>query len=149
MTEQTIEGRLKEIPGPWNDEPNRVEFEHAGHPCLMVRGPCGHWCGYAAVPPGHPWHGLDWSDERLTARAHGGITYSRKCQGDVCHVAKSGEPDDVWWIGFDCAHSGDLVPTTFALLKDARWHQGDVYRGVDYVMAECRRLAEQCVEAAR
>lgn len=32
-------------PGPWQDEPDRVEWEHAGLPCLMVRSrDLGQWC---------------------------------------------------------------------------------------------------------
>ena len=39
--------------GPWDDEPDRVDFEHAGFPCLLLRNPrLGQWCGYVAVPPG-------------------------------------------------------------------------------------------------
>ncbi len=57
----------------------------------------GHWCGYAAIEPGHPWHGRHYDD--VPAEAHGGLTYSDRCTGSVCHVPKPGEPDDVWWIG--------------------------------------------------
>ena len=49
-------------PGPWDGEPDRVEFKHAGLPCLLLRGPSGAWCGYAAVAPGHALHGVDYSD---------------------------------------------------------------------------------------
>lgn len=24
-------------PGPWDDEPDRVEFQHVGFPCLILR----------------------------------------------------------------------------------------------------------------
>ena len=49
--------------GPWDDEPDRVDFEAAGMSCLLARGPTGAWCGYVAVPPGHLLHGLDCSEE--------------------------------------------------------------------------------------
>lgn len=91
--------------GPWHAEPDRVEWEHAGLPCLAVRGPAGAWCGYAAVPPAHPLHGK--STEDIDVEVHGGLTYANRCQGHICHVPKPGEPDDVYWFGFDCAHSGD------------------------------------------
>lgn len=48
--------------GPWQKEPDRMEWEHKGLPCLIVRGPVGAWCGYVAVPPSHPWHGIGYSD---------------------------------------------------------------------------------------
>jgi hypothetical protein len=47
--------------GPWMTEPDRVEWRHAGLPCLALRNQMGVWCGYAAVPPGHPWHGVHYS----------------------------------------------------------------------------------------
>lgn len=48
-------------PGPWDREPDRFEWEHAGLPCMLIRGPVGSWCGYAAVVPGHPMFGKDYS----------------------------------------------------------------------------------------
>lgn len=42
--------------GPWEGEDDRVEFEHAGLKCLVLRGPMGSWCGYVAVPMDHPWY---------------------------------------------------------------------------------------------
>jgi len=77
--------------GPWKTEPDRVEFEHAGLPCLMLRNDMGAWCGYAAVPPGHPLHGHDYRIPDV--RAHRGLNYAAACSGEICHVAKPGEPD--------------------------------------------------------
>lgn len=52
--------------GPWEHEPDRVEFLHRGVPCLMLRNDhFGNWNGYAGVEPGHPWHGLDRDDDLL------------------------------------------------------------------------------------
>lgn len=129
-------------PGPWQDEPDRVEFEHLGFPCLMVRQKShGGWCGYVAVPPGHPWHGAGYD---LDVEIHGGITYGEKCAGEICHVPKPGEPDDVWWLGFDCAHAWDFSPA-----RDRTWPRfGDeVYRTAAYVRGQCARLAEQAKTA--
>src|SRR5688572_11433893 len=95
--------------GPWQTEPDRVEFEHAGLPCLMSRHPTlGHWCGYVAVPPGHPMHGKEY--DSVEVDVHGGLTYGSACRGHICHVPKPGEPDDVFWFGFDCGHAGDYGP---------------------------------------
>ncbi|MDQ5841188.1 MAG: hypothetical protein M3537_08625 [Chloroflexota bacterium] len=67
--------------GPWHDEPDRVEWvTAAGLPGLIVRGPAGALCGYAAVPPGHPYHGADYSD--LEVEVHGGLTYGAPCMED-------------------------------------------------------------------
>lgn len=136
--------------GPWTAEPDRVEFEHKGFPCLMTRGPTGHWCGYVAVAPGHPWHKKTGS--KLRIRVHGGITYTRECHGHVCHVPKPGEPDNVWWVGFDCAHWGDRRPedsrqgSAMEQLLGDGWcfmREAHAYRDVAYVKAECESLAGQ------
>jgi hypothetical protein len=144
--------------GPWIEEPDRVEWRAHGLPCLLVRamysgGGGGQWCGYVGVPPGHPWHGRALDDEvGHDIDVHGGVTYAAPCQGAVCHVPAPGEPDDVWWLGFDAAHAFDLQPGTRKLLADldmpADLRRGDTYRDVAYMRAECERLAEQAVRAA-
>jgi hypothetical protein len=139
-------------PGPWQEEPDRIEFQHAGLPCLMVRHDRGgHWCGYAAVPPGHPLHGKSYDDADV--EAHGGLTYAKKCEGEICHVPAPGEPDDVWWFGFDCAHAGDFapgheatmmsIPAIVKLRSKNPFIRDDVYRDMRYVRDQTERLAEQ------
>jgi hypothetical protein len=125
--------KLKAIPGPWNDEPNREEFKHAGLDCLLLRGPMGAWCGYAAVKPGHKLYKKPYSEADV--RVHGGITYAEECQGEICHETE--EEDKVWWFGFDCAHAFDLVP----LMPFKQDHS--IYRDIAYVRDETKRLAEQ------
>lgn len=143
-------------PGPWQDEPDRLEFEHVGLPCLIVRSSrSGVLCGYVAVPPGHPWHGKNFGD--VDGDVHGGLTYSAKCAGRICHVPKPGEPDDVWWLGFDCSHLYDVRPGDAALFASLpqyataaalmRAEPGSVYRTMPYVRGECARLAEQAKAA--
>lgn len=132
-------------PGPWQTEPDRVEFEAEGYPCLITRHQTlGTLCGYVAVPPGHPLHGKDPFDDRLSLNAHGGVNYGSLCSGHICHVPKPGEPDDVWWFGFDCGHAGDLSPgtqiTSFFPLND------QVYRDIAYVRGQCEWLAHQLKE---
>lgn len=137
--------------GPWKDEPDRKEWRHLGLPCLMVRQKNhGAWCGYVAVPPGHPLHGVHYDE--CDVSVHGGLTYSDKCHGRVCHVPAPGEPDDVWWLGFDCAHCGDRTP---AADLSPEWYDfgstdlRDVYRTASWVEAEVNRLAGQILAAAR
>jgi hypothetical protein len=138
-------------PGPWQDEPDRVEFRHAGLPCLMNRNRMGVWCGYVAVPPGHPLHGKHYGDVEVDV--HGGrLTYSDVCQGEICHVPAPGQPDDVFWFGFDCAHAMDLVPGIDKVLADIghprpSFMMGDVYRDMAYVRREVESLAEQLARA--
>ncbi len=117
----------------------RELFHHLGLPCLIRTNQWGAWCGYVAVPPEHPWYGKSWGD--IDADVHGGGTYAETCNDIVCHVAVTGEPDNVWWIGFDCAHAGDLVPG-LPHMPD------DVYRDRGYVVSQVERLASQAVTAA-
>lgn len=143
--------------GPWLSEPDRVDFTHAGLPCLLLRGPFGAWCGYVAVLPGHPWHGLGYSqciekhdhDDEWSCydhcpgskvSVHGGLTYAGPCRPPICHVPAAGESDDVWWFGFDCSHAYDYVPR-LAMLGSSGL--ADVYRDLAYVRYEAEQLAEQ------
>src|SRR6476646_948456 len=95
--------------GPWQSEPDRVEFVHAGFACLLLRNPrIGQLCGYVGVPREHPAYGRDYNG--VDVEVHGGLTYANKCQGYVCHVPADGMPEDVWWLGFDAGHAWDLTP---------------------------------------
>jgi hypothetical protein len=128
--------------GPWDGEPDRVEFRAHGFPCLIQRnGGMGNLCGYVGVPPGHPWREGGDPDDMMTV--HGGITYTSKCSGVICHVPEPGESDDVVWFGFDCAHGGDVIPAYEVTVLP-----GDEYRTIEYVRRECERLAAQA-KAAR
>lgn len=131
--------------GPWQTEPDRVEWDHAGLPCLALRNHWGNWCGYAAVPPGHPLHGQDY--DSVDVDVHGSLTYADRCDGPICHVPKPGEPDDVWWFGFDCGHCFDVMPAMDARAlarHEAPLHFPNAsYKTLDYVQAETNRLAEQ------
>jgi len=147
----------------------------------------GAWCGYVAVPPGHPWHGVHYNEcvkgcatvepkpieqigdvpvpdsiqkahmERkhfacretfqsdhtpeLIINVHGGLTYSDFCSGHICHVPKPGEPDNVFWFGFDCSHGGDVIPSFREF--DFKALMGETYKDVAYVRAQVEHLAGQ------
>jgi hypothetical protein len=76
---------------------------------------------------------------------HGGLTFSDGCDHGndpsrgICHLPGPGEPDDVWWFGFDCAHAGDLCPK---YERRMQFH-GDVYRPQAYVEGQIASLAQQ------
>jgi hypothetical protein len=156
--------------GPWDEEPDRVEWrvpEFPGLACLAVRGPMGSWCGYVGVPPGHPAHGVPVQEIDGTVDVHGGITYAAPCQVEsgrgaealICHVPQPGESDDVWWLGFDCGHAWDVSPELDARLRlqgskalseamaelDEQYeHRGrTTYKPIAFVRAEVESLARQ------
>lgn len=127
-------------PGPWMDEPDKLQWtdEETGLPCLIVRNRMGALCGYVAVSEGHPDYRKPYDD--VPVDVHGGLSYADECQGSICHVPEPGKPDNVWWLGFDCAHGGDLTPSS----RDLGFSfDGDQYRDLAYVQSECRQLAAQ------
>lgn len=154
---EPIIDRSKWGSGPWDAEPDRVDFEHAGFACLLLRHPrMGHWCGYVGVPSNHAAYGKGYNDVEVDV--HGGLTYANQCSGRICHVPSPGMPDDVWWLGFDCAHAGDFSPSSNQFHGAYPWpieqydHEAstanpdwriDKYRTVDWVRGETERLADQ------
>lgn len=128
--------------GEWDAEPDKKQWSDpdTGLPCLIVRGPSGALCGYVGLPSEHRFHGMDYDHVGGDIDVHGGLTFAGSCQeaeDGICHVPSPGEPDNVWWLGFDCAHLWDLTP---AYGRDCT---GDTYRAIPYVMRECRKLAKQ------
>jgi hypothetical protein len=130
----------------WTTEPNCKHWIDltTGLDCLIVRNSVGTLCGYVGVPNTHPWYGME--HDEVNADCHGGLTFSSKCNAHICHdehtetIANA----DVWWLGFDCGHSGDLSPGSLQY----GFHTSGVYRNIAYVEAECKKLALQIQEAA-
>lgn len=147
--------------GPWLHEPDKVQWldEATGLPCIIKRGPMGVWCGYVGVSSDHPAYLAKYDDVQV--EVHGGLTFAGPCQpheeGDeahaICHVVEEGEDDAVWWLGFDCGHSMDLIPRMDADNRrryeetgDELWNSrvfSNVYRDQAYVANEVRELAGQ------
>lgn len=98
--------------------------------CRVVLTTMGHFCGYVGVEPGHPLFGMGYSEHvpelsEMLQEAMAGtvgdrgilaIAFADKnnasmdlvfdVHGSVTFAGKMDE-DQVWWIGFDCAHYGD------------------------------------------
>jgi hypothetical protein len=141
-------------PGPWDQEPDKLNWKtEVGLDGMIVRNGMGALCGYVAVPNGHPLYGVGYSDgdypDSPEGRfdVHGGLTYSARCAGHICHVPEPGEPDDVWWFGFDCNHSQDFAPSETNYRSALRYADfagyGGAYRDIAYVRAEVESLARQ------
>lgn len=96
--------------GEWVEEPDWIVIEYLGYEAVVYRvmeayfG--GHLCGYVKIPEDHPLF-----KSCIDLDCHGGISYN--------------ECNEEHWVGFDCAHSGDLVPTS-ALLKKQRQEAGEL-----------------------
>jgi hypothetical protein len=84
-------------------------------------------CGYVGVEKDSGYYGVENTDIDEYLTVHGGVTFSS-------HL--NGLPENIWWIGYDCAHSGDLVKWTDS------WSKG-VERSLKYCVKECESLALQ------
>lgn len=148
----------------WDSEPDKVHWKDSatGMDCLAVRSPTrGNWCGYVAVREGHPAFGKDYGEARRAdgdyLEAHGGLTFSGFCdphegagpERGICHVPYPGDPDHVWWLGFDCAHAWDYSPDDLKRSAEGYpWTIGhdQQYRTLNFVKRECAQLAAQLAE---
>lgn len=116
-------------------EGNEKDFEYNGYKCRVRRVGVpysGHLCGYIEIPVGHQLHGLDYDaieahyDYELPA--HCGLTYS-------------GEVEGIHWIGFDCAHSGDLSPMYLEGFDRFR-SEMDTYKDMTYVENNIKEIVD-------
>lgn len=111
--------------------------EHCGYKWRILQmGENGWLCGYVGLPKGHPLAGKDYGEiyEMHDVECHGGLTY--------CEPGDGGRfQSGLWWIGFDCAHSGDYIPAFDR--KDEGPRDYETHKDADYVEAECIKLATQ------
>lgn len=114
--------------GPWDTEPDETKWVDpvTSLVCLLRRNNGGAWCGYVGLPTDHPWHGVDYNDIP-SAPVHGGVTYMDGI-----------DESDLWFVGFDCTHSGDLAPDP---RFQTSWRNG-VYRDEAYATAQVVGLAQ-------
>lgn len=142
--------------GPWQNEPDKIQFldEETGYDCLIVRNMSGALCGYVGVPAGHKYHGIHYDGVHLDEDPHGGLTFSDSCRHGadestgICHVPQNGD-DNVWWLGFDCAHLGDKMPAHDVITKAFEMTPYRcVYRDRAYVENEIKNLARELKKTA-
>ena len=143
--------------GEWIEEPDQVNFEYEEIKCKIKRiffpdgrkqedgtyhifG--GHLCGYISIPKNHKFFGKNFYD--IEIEVHGGLTYANI-------------EEDEFWIGFDCAHSMDYVPSMEFLRKkyisdlimpipeEYKDHPlfKPIYRNIFFCIQECKSMADQ------
>lgn len=140
MSEDHFVDRTGWPSGPWDDEPDKVEWwldDPPGYLGLIMRNEMGALCGYVGLPPGHSGHGIPWSNNVVLSSmsVHGAVTYS----GPYMTEGR------VWWlVGFDCLHFQDDAPGMMmvAARVGRRLMLGE-YRTIEYVRAEVVSLAVQ------
>ena len=107
--------------GPWHHEPDLLMWQHAGRLCLIRRTFLGHLCGYVQAAK------MDYNEPAVDV--HGGLTF-----GDEWP-----EWPGIFWLGFNCAQEGDLLPVSIC-------HEGETYRNLAYVIAQTEGLARQLMK---
>lgn len=85
-----------------------------------------HPCIYVAIPEGHPWHGLNYSDVAMDIEPHFGLTFS----------GQLAECDHQWCIGWDYAHCDDCY---YPVLQGKKWT-------TEELIIEAHRAIEQFPE---
>ena len=133
--------------GPWHAEPDRVELEQDGIPCLLLRGPMGAWCGYVGLPREHSWARADlitgghptspWPEHAPE------ITYQKRSPPTNAPPGHATECEQ--WIGFSCVTPGGSTLEIQALL-DGSGPPHD-YRELARAEEEIRCLARLVLDA--
>lgn len=150
MKEQHIFSKEEKIEwfgkGEWADEPDLVEFDYKGFLCKVLRTleSSGHLCGYVSIPFDHPSYNIDYDD--IDLEVHGGLTFSQLFS------------DNSYWIGFDCAHSGDCCPSIEKFKKESDFERYPIpeqykhfsmfnptYKNINYCIEECKKMVEQLI----
>lgn len=80
-----------------------------------------HRCGYVGFEKNHWAYKSQYDYFIWSVPVHGGLTFA----GDLPELDKN-----LWWLGFDCAHSGDKT----------RWNEG-IERTLDFCISECEDLS--------
>ena len=140
--------------GDWLDEPDQIQFEYKGFLCLIdriiIKEPYalveayfgGHLCGYIFLPSDHPLYGKNFDEIDLD------------CWRGITHAEESTHG---WKIGFDCAHSSDIVPSMLKLRTDGILQHiydtqkefiesplfSPTYKNVSFCIKQCKSLATQ------
>ena len=130
-------------------------FHYRGFQCCVIFQDLGHRCGYVKIPYWHPAYEKNWDE--LDIKCHGGITYADHSLLGKTHTFG-------WWIGFDCAHFGDIPDVQSAIkyfnegdeeqrktlnflynLDKGQENFGSV-KTLDYCIQQCRSIVDQLME---
>jgi hypothetical protein len=137
--------------GEWMDEPDEVNFEYKGFLCQIRRQIAkesvifgeayfgGYLTGYVYIPQTHPLYKKSCSE----INCWGGITFSDQNQWQP----------EYWKIGFDCAHSQDLIPTSLKRESESKKYMfiyiperylfKKTYKNMSFCVKQCKLIAKQ------
>lgn len=127
------------------DAEDYIAFEYKGYQCRILKQSwsgkenyflmgmdsysTSYYCGYVAVPKGHPFSQKNRLDLALSLSVHRGITFSQMIT-PKSQILNDLEGEFV--IGFDCKHFGDTIEKCNA----------------EYVRKELKSLVDQLIKAA-
>lgn len=122
----------------FKEEGNIRKIEYRGMRGVILRirpESSGHLCGYVKISKGKSKPHYDEYNSK-GIEVHGGLTFS----GELPEM-------EGYWIGFDCAHSGDLMPMSQG--RDLWESLGYTYKDMSYVEGELRHLIDQVKELSQ
>lgn len=148
--------RLDLPEGEWLNEPDVIFWTSKDNNliCSIVRNvPYGILCGYVGLGSKHPLHGKDDPYKGL-------ISLGKFSSLDIPDdVMKDLIDENLWWLGFDCMHSGDLIPKMQTMLEEFNKYlpeskqfdfknsqfgpKNATYKNVEFVMKKCEIYANQ------
>lgn len=102
--------------------------------CEIKRQQWGAFCGYVGLPSGAGFEALAIHKLEGALSCHGGITFTEKTLSDCSSDGV------ILWVGFDCAHSDDLMPV---VNKDHIYSKGASYKTITFVIQELHDLVAQ------
>lgn len=137
--------------GEWVEEPDEVLFTYKDYECKVLRilqqeesNPLhffgGYLCGYIRIPNTHPYHHRIF--EKMEIDCHGGLTFGCVSIGH--------------WVGFDCAHFLDYVPSLEKMIRSdldlsiyTSYRMNRHYRNIKFCIKECKNIVDQLEEKAK
>lgn len=122
---------------PWESEPDLVTYNLGRYYCLIRRHPSlKHLCGYVGVIKSHPYYEKEYHSIEIDV--HGGLTFSDFIE----------EYPGYWFLGFDCAHLGDFIPSDLGFFQNMNAmieprKRYEYYRTISYVGKELENMVYQ------
>jgi|GEM_PF-1567977 len=143
-------------PGAWHNEPDEEFYFERGYPCLILRKEnTGHLCGYVGILKqeseqyridktincfGVTLH-KEFDYDAVPIDANGGITFFGRFDRFIPEKYR----DKCIFIGFDCAHAGDLVPS-FVITNKIIKRLADERERITGIEPESKKFGRQLKE---
>jgi hypothetical protein len=134
---------------PWEGESDFVDNFRENYHIVVSRHPeMGNLNGYVGVRRNHPLYGRGMDDKKISRFwVHGGVTFAGKV------TCLKGFKKNYWYIGFDTAHYGDLIPSLDDITAKAGIPSqstiGKRYKDIRFVSTETNKLLEQIMYVER